>query len=186
MLPKGFRIVVGEKAQPWVKYAGGGTLLVHRWSPQTIVVGNSGNVDAYGVVLWVAVPNDPDFDILFLNLDVKKPQQAIDNGWSDELDAIGLSQVVDSLFGKPSDSRLYSFYLPYVPAKSSLNISVRVRTKLPVRNDIQVAVSAPFLLHHFHLMFKVVLPLQQQKLVSKPGWALSLAFLVSPANWDLF
>ena len=144
VLPKGFRIVVGEKAQPWVKYAGGGTLLVHRWSPQTIVVGNSGNVDAYGVVLWVAVPNDPDFEILFLNLDVKKPQQAIDHGWSDELDAIGLSQVVDSLFGKPSDSRLYSFYLPYVPAKSSLNISVRVRTKLPVRNDIQVAVSAPF------------------------------------------
>ncbi|HLF64780.1 MAG TPA: LamG-like jellyroll fold domain-containing protein [Saprospiraceae bacterium] len=144
VLPKGFKIIAGEKAQPWVKYIGGGTLLVQRWTPQTIVVGNSANVDAYGVVLWVAVPNTPDFDILFLNLNVKKPQLAIDRGWSAKLDSLGLYSVVDTLFGKPSDSRLYSFYFPYLPAKSSFNISVRVRTKNPVRNDVQVAVSAPF------------------------------------------
>ncbi|MGB4849400.1 MAG: LamG-like jellyroll fold domain-containing protein, partial [Saprospiraceae bacterium] len=144
VLPSGFKIIAGEKAKPWVKYVGGGTLLVNRWTPQTIVVGNSANVDAYGVVLWVAVPNDPNFEIIFLNLNAKKPQQAIDKGWSDELESIGLAQVVDNVFGKPSNSRLYSFYFPYVPAKSNLNVSVRVRTKNPVRNEIQVAVSAPF------------------------------------------
>ncbi|HJW30906.1 MAG TPA: LamG-like jellyroll fold domain-containing protein, partial [Saprospiraceae bacterium] len=144
ILPKGFKITAGEKARPWVKYVGGGTLLVNRWTPQSIIVGNSANVDAYGVVLWVAVPDEPDFEILFLNLNVQKPQLAIDHGWSSQLDAIGLSVPVDTLFGQPSHSRLYSFYLPYLPAKSSMNISVRVRTKHPVRNAVQVAVSAPF------------------------------------------
>ena len=144
VLPKAFQLIQGEKAKPWVSYAGGGTLLVQRWTPQTIVLGNSANVDAYGVVLWVAVPDDPDFDIVFLNLNVQKPQLAIDRGWSDELDAMGLYVSVDSLFGKPSQSRLYSFYFPYLPAKSTMNISVRVRTKKPIKSEIQVAVSSPF------------------------------------------
>jgi PKD repeat protein len=144
VLPSGFKIIAGEKAQPWVKYVGGGTLLINRWTPQTIVVGNSSNVDAYGVVLWVAVPNTPDFDILFLNLNVEKPQLAIDHGYTAQLESLGLYTVVDTLFGKASDSRLYSFYLPYVPAKSTMNISVRVRSKQAVNNEIQVAVSAPF------------------------------------------
>lgn len=144
ILPRAFRLVPGEKAKPWVVYAGGGNMRINRWTPQTITIGNSANVDAYGVVLWVAVPNTPDFEIVFLNLNVQKPQLAIDRGWSDLLDSIGLYVVVDSFFGKPSDSRVYSFYFPYLPANSAFNISTRVRMAKPVKEQVQVAVSAPF------------------------------------------
>ncbi|MBK8700987.1 MAG: T9SS type A sorting domain-containing protein [Saprospiraceae bacterium] len=143
ILSKAFTLEVAENAKPWVRYSGGGTLLIHRWTPQTITIGNSSNVDAHGVVLWVAVPKT-DFDITFLNLDVQKPQLAIDRGWADELDAMGLYVNVDSLFGKPSQSKLYAFYFPYLPAKSSFDIQIRVRTTNLEKSQVQVALSAPF------------------------------------------
>lgn len=127
ILPGAFHIVAGEKATPYVLFNGGGTILVNRWMPQTIKLGNSSNVDAHGVLLWVTIPDEPGNDIAFLNLNVKAPQLAIDNGYEEDLEALGYYIAVDSLFGKPNHSRVYTFYFPTLPAKSSFDIMVRVK-----------------------------------------------------------
>ncbi|MBK8705085.1 MAG: T9SS type A sorting domain-containing protein [Saprospiraceae bacterium] len=127
VLPGAFQIVAGEKAAPYVLFNGGGTILVNRWMPQTIKLGNSSNVDAHGVLLWVTIPDEPGNDIAFLNLNVKAPQLAIDNGYEEDLEALGYYIAVDSLFGKPNHSRVYTFYFPILPAKSSFDIMVRVK-----------------------------------------------------------
>lgn len=145
ILPGAFQIVAGEKAAPYVLFNGGGTILVNRWTPQTLKIGNSANVDAHGVLLWVTIPDEPGNDIAFLNLNVKAPQLAIDNGYEEDLEALGYFIAVDSLFGKPSHSRVYTFYFPILPAKSSFDIMVRVKIgqgggSIPM----QVWVSEPF------------------------------------------
>ncbi|MCC6752871.1 MAG: hypothetical protein IT266_02685 [Saprospiraceae bacterium] len=127
ILPGGFSIVEGEEPDPYVSFNGGGSILVQRWTPQTIVVGNRANVDAHGVLLWIALPDHPDNDIEFINLDIRAPQFAIDKGWENELKALGNYIVVDSLFGREQHVRLYSFYIPILPARSKLDIVFRIR-----------------------------------------------------------
>ena len=143
-LPSAFTMQAAQPPQPWVSYNGGGTILKGRWTPQTLTIGNSSNRDAYGVMLWVLVPDAPGVQVEFLNLNLEKPQLAIDNGWSDELDAIGEYIVVDSLFDRPSGERLYPLYFPYLPAQSSLNISLRVKTDGLESFPIRTFVSPPF------------------------------------------
>lgn len=145
VLPAAFQIVPGEVAKPYVLYNGGGTILFNRWMPQSITLGNSANVDAHGVLLWVTIPNAPGNDIAFLNLNVQAPQLAIDNGWEDELDAPDYYVVTDSLFGKPSNSRVYVFYFSILPAKSSMNIAMRVKIGTAGGTvPLQVWLSEPF------------------------------------------
>lgn len=143
-LPSAFAMQVAQAPQPWVSYNGGGTILKGRWTPQTLTIGNRSNVDAYGVMLWVLVPDAPGVEVEFINLNIQKPQLALDNGWEDELDAIGEYIVVDSLFDQPSGERLYPLYLPYLPAQSSLNISLRVKTEDLEGFRIRTFVSPPF------------------------------------------
>lgn len=143
-LPSAFAMQAAQAPQPWVSYNGGGAILKGRWTPQTLTIGNRSNVDAYGVMLWVLVPDAPGVHVEFLNLNLEKPQLAIDNGWSDELDAIGEYIVVDSLFDQPSGERLYPLYFPYLPAQSSLNISLRVKTDGLEGFHIRTFVSPPF------------------------------------------
>lgn len=145
ILPASFSIVPGEVSAPFVNYNGGGRILFNRWTPQTITIGNSANVDAHGVLLWVTIPEAPGNDIAFLNLNLLPPQVAIDHGNAAELEALGPYIVVDSLFGKANHSRVYTFYFPILPAKSSFDIAMRIKVgqtsnKVPVN----VWLSGPF------------------------------------------
>ncbi|MBP9210719.1 MAG: hypothetical protein KBF37_10410 [Saprospiraceae bacterium] len=127
ILSGGFNIVEGEDPDPYVSFKGGGSILVQRWTPQTIVVGNHANIDAHGVLLWMTLPDHPDNDVEFINLDIRAPQFAIDKGWQDDLRSLGNYIVVDSLFGREEKVRLYSFYIPILPARSSFDIVFRIR-----------------------------------------------------------
>ena len=145
ILPQAFSIVPGESSAPFVTYNGGGRILYNRWTPQTVTIGNKANVDAHGVVLWVTIPEAPGNDIAFLNLHVLPPQVAIDHGHAAELEALGPYVVVDSLFGKPNHARVYTFYFPILPARSSFDIALRVKmgatsSQVPVN----VWLSGPF------------------------------------------
>ncbi|MCB0636850.1 MAG: hypothetical protein KDC54_09555, partial [Lewinella sp.] len=145
ILPEAFTIVPGEASAPFVTYHGGGRILYNRWTPQTITIGNTANVDAHGVLLWVTIPEAAGNDIAFLNLHILPPQVAIDNGHAEELEALGPYVVVDSLFGKPNHARVYTFYFPILPAQSSFDLALRVKTGSG-SNEVPVNVwlSGPF------------------------------------------
>lgn len=145
VLPEAFSIVPGEVAEPFVTYNGGGLILFNRYTPQTITIGNKANVDAHGVLLWVTIPEAPGNDIAFLNLNILPPQVAIDHGNAAELEALGPYVVVDSLFGKPNHARVYTFYFPILPARSSFDIAMRVKVgQTSNQVPVNVWLSGPF------------------------------------------
>lgn len=92
----------------------------------------------------MTVPDDPDMEIAFVNLNVQAPPLAIERGWLDELELMGDYVTVDSLFGQPSNSRIYTFYFSMIPAKTSYDILVRVKATRQAEFPVQVFVSNPF------------------------------------------
>lgn len=143
--PAAFSIVQGQKADPFVSYSGGGNVLINRWTPQTITIGNRANVDANGVLLWVAIPEEHGNDIEFINLNILPPQLAIDKGWVDQVKSLGEYALVDELFNQGLKSRVYVFYFPVLPSKSSMDIAVRVKLgESPSTVPLNVWLSPPF------------------------------------------
>jgi uncharacterized repeat protein (TIGR01451 family) len=57
-LPAGFTILRGGKPQVWVDVIGRGSINVGRTQPLSVVCGNNGDSDAYGVLLWIRIPKE--------------------------------------------------------------------------------------------------------------------------------
>jgi uncharacterized repeat protein (TIGR01451 family) len=57
-LPAGFAIQRGGKPQVWVDVIGRGSINVGRSQPLSVVCGNNGESDAYGVLLWIRIPKE--------------------------------------------------------------------------------------------------------------------------------
>jgi hypothetical protein len=144
ILEKSLSIVTSTGAQPWVSYTGGSSILKGRWTPQTLTVGNNGNNDAYGVLLWLAIPNNEDIEIEFVNANINKPQFAYDQGYDDELDEIPPYFEMDRFFDSPGERKVYPLYIKYLPANSTKNISLRVKTESLGKFQFDAFVSPPF------------------------------------------
>lgn len=143
-LEKALTIEESTGSQPWVSFSGGGNILKGRWTPQTLTVGNSGNNDAYGVLLWLAIPDRDDVEMEFVNVNIEKPQYAYDQGYASDLDQIPEYFETEKFFDSPGARKVYPLYIKYLPANSTKNISLRVKTESLDNYQFESFVSPPF------------------------------------------
>jgi hypothetical protein len=79
-LPAGFTVEEGRDARAWIDILGRPTMRAGRKETYTLTYGNRSNVDAKGVVLWVAgIPNAAVFELISpLNHPPQRPEHPID------------------------------------------------------------------------------------------------------------
>ena len=100
-LSNAFEIEVGIQAEPYSELVGFSSIRVGQYQNYSIVYGNKGNVDAIGVPIWLAVPQNVDVLILD-SLSIYHPQDTFFN-----YDTIPLFVLIDSLGGEPFDAKFY-------------------------------------------------------------------------------
>jgi len=71
ILKEAFQIVQADMPDPWVSISGRGAILFNMWQTYTITFGNNGNVDAYGVPVWLAITDDKDLGIEFIDFEME-------------------------------------------------------------------------------------------------------------------
>ncbi|NQU84298.1 MAG: PKD domain-containing protein, partial [Mariniphaga sp.] len=127
-LPGSFTINQGVAPDTWVSILGRGLVLTNMWQTYTISYGNNGNVDAYVIPLWLAFTNYPELEIEFIDFEVVVPDKAEELGIADEIKNIGLFFETDSILGQAMDAKVYPLLIPVIPANSTTNIHIRVKS----------------------------------------------------------
>lgn len=140
-LPDAFEIVVGQQSEPWVDLGGPNVVLVNRWTTFTISYGNSSNVDAYAVPVWIAISDVEDIEIAFLDFNISMPDYIIENGY-EGIDTIGLEVPMDHFQGEPKPMKVFPLMIPHIPAGYSN--TVRIRVKSPVDYELNVWNDKPY------------------------------------------
>ncbi|MEL6675602.1 MAG: T9SS type A sorting domain-containing protein [Bacteroidota bacterium] len=87
----------------------------------TILIQNVGNVDAVGVPLWIAITPGAE---LTTTKEVIYPPDTL----AFPLDSVPEYVFVDSLGGTKYSADVYAFFIPYVPAKSTVSFPILVKT----------------------------------------------------------
>ncbi len=140
-LPDAFEVVEGEKSQPWAELAGPGRVLINKWTNFTISYGNSANVDAYAVPLWIAVSDVENLEMVFLDFNVGMPEYIIENGYAG-IDTIGMEVPMDQFLGDTKSMKVFPLIIPHIPANFSN--SVRIRIKSPEDYELFVWNGTPY------------------------------------------
>ncbi|MEM9984177.1 MAG: hypothetical protein AAF804_03710, partial [Bacteroidota bacterium] len=121
VIPDGFEIVAGKKANPWADVVGATNVLSGAEQPFFLTYGNTGDVDAVGVVVWLAVSKNISISAFdFERIQVLDTTEAF-------MDSIPDFVPIDSLKGKPFSANVYSFIIPKIPAGSSGTIRFTIR-----------------------------------------------------------
>ncbi len=133
-LPGGFTVMATSEAKPWIRIVGRNRILFNTWTTYTIIVGNSGNKDAHGVPLWIAISDLPGTEIEIDNINRKAFTDLLtENGWTLNLDSIPDFVSVDTVMGKPWKAKVYPLYIPFISAGSTNPIVVKVRTSQEIQ-----------------------------------------------------
>ncbi|HON21540.1 MAG TPA: hypothetical protein PLW70_09400, partial [Bacteroidales bacterium] len=103
--------------------------------------GNSGNKDAWGVPLFIAIKEQDNMDVAFPDLKISIPDIASRDGYA-YIDTIPLYFVVDSIADEPGPWRIYGFYLPHIPAGATINKKIKV--KAPGDIEFQTWIIKPY------------------------------------------
>ncbi|QQR87327.1 MAG: T9SS type A sorting domain-containing protein [Flavobacteriales bacterium] len=109
-----------------------------RWQTYSLKVGNTGNIDARAVPVWLAISSNVDLEPLF---EIPQPTDP-----DIDFDTIPHFILTDSLFGQPADYKLYGFIVPFVAGNTEATLNFRVRTSSLTSFKILHWASAPFLL----------------------------------------
>lgn len=141
VLKEAFSINAAEPPAPWVSVSGRGAILFNRWQTYTINYGNNGNVDALGVPLNIAIQNYPETDVELIDFRIE-PNAYIKTRFP----ALVTARTTDyfiwkDYFGTGKDARIYSLIVPMIPAKSSENVHIRIKS--PESFDIESWMNAP-------------------------------------------
>lgn len=127
-LENGFEIVQATKPQPYANFNGRDRILFGRWQTYTIDFGNTGNNDALGVPIYFMITMPTSIEIEFKNLKMSQSEY-----WQSNPEYAELLNEPDFIehtgyFDGPQKVRLYSFFVPIIPANFSGQIEVRIRT----------------------------------------------------------
>ncbi|MCX6224898.1 MAG: T9SS type A sorting domain-containing protein, partial [Bacteroidia bacterium] len=136
ILKEAFNIVPAEEADPWVSISGRGAIILNMWQTYTINFGNNGNVDAYGVPVWLAVTDDNNLEIEFIDFVMETPARAAEMGVEQEIKDLGPYFKTESVFGESMKARVYPLLIPVIPGKSSSSIHIRVKTSNSIKMKI--------------------------------------------------
>ncbi|MEZ4687005.1 MAG: hypothetical protein R3B47_13335 [Bacteroidia bacterium] len=127
VLKGAFTIEQGGKADPWADVITPN--FVSRGHDQSyfIAFGNSGNIDAVGVPIWLALSPNMDLNRMdYAEITLLDTTEAF-------LDSIPYFVRIDTLLGKPYDANVYSLVLPKIPAGAVGTIRFVAKAPLPGR-----------------------------------------------------
>ncbi|NTW31189.1 MAG: T9SS type A sorting domain-containing protein [Bacteroidetes bacterium] len=163
-LVDGFTIETGVPANPWVNIIGRDKILFNRSQTYDITYGNSANVDASGVPLWIVVSRGTGIDVSFQGFELELPKVAIDSGWTNIRDSIPVYIDVDSLFGEAFKARIYGFYIPIIPAGQTETVKMIVHSNQDVR--VMAWVNTPYFQSPLSQDYKTCVALAAAKLLA--------------------
>ncbi|HHH52588.1 MAG TPA: T9SS type A sorting domain-containing protein, partial [Bacteroidetes bacterium] len=138
-------VVNGYEAEPSLEIIARGAALINVWTKYEIKVTNPGNVDMFGVPVWIAFSEVPGIEARFTNVEFTTSPYEISKGYDKKFyedNNIDVFIVVDSIFGQADHSRVYPLYLPLIPAGQS--ISLKMEIKSPEDFDFQAWVNDPY------------------------------------------
>ncbi len=141
-IPGGFTVVQGNKAQPWARLEGRNRILFNTVTTYKIVYGNNGNVDASGVPIWIAVSDLPGLTVEFSGITIRIPDYVYEKKLMDAYEAVDYFFTTDSVLGKPFRARVYPFYIPVIPAGTTNQVTLKIKTAQNVR--VMVWVNDPY------------------------------------------
>jgi PKD repeat protein len=142
VLKETFSIIKAEPPAPWLSVSGRGAILFNMWQTYTISYGNNGNVDALGVPLNIAIQNYPETEVELIDF-IIAPSTYIKT----KFPALVTARTKDyfiwkDYFGTGKDARIYSLIVPMIPAGSSDNVHIRIKS--PDSFNIESWMNAPF------------------------------------------
>ena len=116
------------KADPWLQVSGRETFLFNTWQTFQVTYGNRGNVDMYGVNLWLALSDLPGLEAELVNVDLTLNDYARDQGYGfiTDVDPWLRSTTLD---GGNDPVRALPLYIPLIPAGEEFTIKIRVRAQ---------------------------------------------------------
>lgn len=139
---KGFEVDSGKYPDPYVQLIGPANIHMNEWHNYSLVVENIGNIDAVGVPVWFAVPQNYDVEILF---DAIEPPS--DTSISISWDTIPDYFTTDTLFNTVAPVKVYGYFLPLVPALGYYKLNFRLRTTIVQTVNITYWVSRQTMLN---------------------------------------
>lgn len=124
VIDKGFSIMAFKKPETWVQVVGSDVIRLGR--PQTFViqVGNNGNTDAVGVPLFIYITGNAKAKFMINAYDFNRKK----------LDSLSYINT-DTLFYKPSKSKIYWIVLPRLLAGSTNSLNLEITS---LSGDIKV------------------------------------------------
>ena len=138
--PKAIHINQGSYTDLWTKFIGPSTVYIHKPESFYVRIGNRGNTGAFGVFLYIAVGENQT--VIFPKY-VKTPDIHFKN-FSIDMDTVAQYVNVDYFFGKPFHGKVYSVFLPYIPANFSYAFKFFIRSDLHGETpEMRVALSQP-------------------------------------------
>ncbi|MBN2699682.1 MAG: T9SS type A sorting domain-containing protein [Bacteroidales bacterium] len=131
-----FEIEAGGEAKPWVHLSGRTVALLNRWSTYTIEFGNSGNLDAEIVPVFITISDPEHNEVMFPDLELLYGDFAVDNQQEPKLDSLPDYFDLDSIWDEPNRTRVFAYYIPRIPAGFSGSLTMKVKTTSNIRINV--------------------------------------------------
>lgn len=146
-LPAAFTVVPKESPEPFVHLTGREAVMLGRFQTYTITYGNTGNIDARAVPIYLTISETPNLEVEFLDFEVPISYYAIQQGYQSALDTLSIYLTADTAFMDHGQVRVYPLYIPRIPANSVQ--SVRFRVKSDQSFKMQLAMQDPLFVNPF-------------------------------------
>jgi PKD repeat protein len=137
-----FTVTQGQKAAPWARLEGRNRILYNTTTTYKISYGNNGNVDATGVPLWIAISDIPGLTVEFPGINIKIPDYVYEKKLMDAYNSVDIFFRTDSIQGSPFKSRVYVFYIPVIPAGTTGQVTMKIKTDQNIK--VMVWVNEPY------------------------------------------
>ncbi len=128
-LVNAFKIIEGVYADVFTDINGPSNLRIGTWGKYSVRCGNNGNVNATGVLVWIAIPQNVDFKF---NFSPYYPANTMIN-W----DSIPIAFNVDTVFGETMGYKIIPLFVSSVGPNSSTSVDIMLKQSSTERFNIK-------------------------------------------------
>lgn len=139
-IPNAFTITGKNPPEPFVHLSGREQVMLGRYQTYTITYGNTSNIDARAVPVYLAISEVQGLDVEFLDFNVSISDSSIQQGYAG-IDTMPLYIVTDTVLNDMGQVRLYPLYIPRIPANSVNSVRFRIKSNSAVK--LQLAMQDP-------------------------------------------
>jgi hypothetical protein len=132
---------------PFVHLSGREDVMIGRWQTYTITYGNTSNIDARAVPIYISMTDVAGLEVEFVDFTVDITEYAIQQGHQADLEAMPIYFEADTAFNDEDGVRVYPLYIPHIPANSVNSVRLRIKSLEPLM--LQVAIQDPLFVNPF-------------------------------------